>query len=489
MDIFGTAITAGGLVLEFVKACAAYSDDAKSLAARLQWDLRALTAIDDHLKQRLARNSDHQLSADDQMMLETAEYLDSLISKAKRNLEKIKSKGLFRTVMNRGMWIAHQTELKEMEHEIFTWTQRFDVHVLGLPQELQAVIPASSEEGAPAIISSHDKLRRFLDLPLHDKVTQAMEMRLKDSSELAAKVASLGELSFLPITQGDKQLVLASRNIPSTVNPQDPSFHKLESDMGLLAAALSCLDPAANVRLLRVESFFYHEQRRQFLFTQVSPHHIESTMTLEEIIQRDPFPEAQAALDQRLKLAMKLSEAVFFLHTAGFVHKNITSSSIVALQRTVADPSSSLDDSYLMGFNLIRGTGSITSKEGAVKGAEQETRSIWDFDIFQHHDRLCGRRSLRYTETYDIYSLGVILLEIGLWEPLREVVFEVNEDDPSMWAEELLKAAATLSPRTGLKYQEIVTWCIGTDSNEVVKNEDFVKYVLNPLEKMVKALC
>lgn len=200
------------------------------------------------------------------------------------------------------------------------------------------------------------------------------------------------------------------------------------------------------------------------------------------------FPETQATLDQRFKLAMKLSEAVFFLHTAGFVHKNITSSSIVALQRTVSDPSSSLEDSYLMGFNLIRGTDSITSKEGAVKEAEQQTGSIWDFDIFQHHDRLCGQSSPRYTKTYDIYSLGVILLEIGLWEPLRAVIFEVNENDQSRWAEELLKAAATLSPRTGLKYQEIVRWCIGINSSEVVKNEDFVKYVLNPLENIVIAL-
>ena len=45
MDVFVTAITAGDLVLRFLGVCAAFSDDAKSLPARFNWDLEALKAV------------------------------------------------------------------------------------------------------------------------------------------------------------------------------------------------------------------------------------------------------------------------------------------------------------------------------------------------------------------------------------------------------------------------------------------------------------
>lgn len=54
-------------------------------------------------------------------------------------------------------------------------------------------------------------------------------------------------------------------------------------------------------------------------------------MTLEEMVSGDSFPEVDYPLNERLKLAYKIAKAVFFLHTAGFLHKNITSSSVVAL--------------------------------------------------------------------------------------------------------------------------------------------------------------
>jgi serine/threonine protein kinase len=172
-------------------------------------------------------------------------------------------------------------------------------------------------------------------------------------------------------------------------------------------------------------------------------------MTLEGIIKGDSFPTAETTLNQRLKLVLKLAEAVFFLHAAGFIHKNITSSSIIALQRPGSTPSSSLGDSYLMGFGLIRGVDSRTSNEGAVREAEERVGLIWVFDIFQHPDRLCGGISPRYTKTYDVYSLGVVLLEIGWWEPLSEAVQALNEDDPSSWAKEILGTVPALGPRTG----------------------------------------
>ncbi|KAI0858828.1 hypothetical protein F4860DRAFT_484886 [Xylaria cubensis] len=488
MDVFGTTITAGGMILDFVGACAAYSEEAASLKARFEWDLHALKAVQDYFEQRKAQNENQQLSSEDAALLErTAGYLDNLVSKVQRSLHKIQRKGLLNNVVNRGMWITRQADLKEMEAEVYEWTRRFDVRVLGLPQKLRASIPSSVELEPPSIIRSHDRLRHFLDLTSNIKKKQVKMKRLENSEQLAAKITARGDACFLPMQEGDRQLIFASRSVSPLIISAPPIFNKLEFEMGMLAAALSCFDWDTGIRLLRVESYFYHRDLKQFIFIHVSPFPVVSTMNLEDAIKQDCFPNTEATLHGRFTLALKLAEAVFFLHTAGFVHKNITSSSVVALQR-LGSASTSLDDCYLMGFDLIRGVDGKTSKEGAVINNNEEGRSIWEFDIFQHPDRLSGKDSLRYTKTYDVYSLGVVLLEIGSWEPLIEIATGLNENDRSHWTVELLEAASILGPKTGGRYQRLVAWCLGVDGSEVVTEGMFVEHVLDPLEEIVNAL-
>ncbi|KAI1198475.1 hypothetical protein F5X97DRAFT_299258 [Nemania serpens] len=488
MDVFGTTITAGAIILDFVGACAAYSEEAASLKARFEWDMHALKAVRDYFEQRKAQNANQQLSPHDAALLErTAGYLDNLVSKVQRSLHKIQRKGLINNVINRGMWIARQADLKEMEAEVYEWTRRFDVRVLGLPQKLRASIPAGVDVEPPSVIRSNNRLRSFLDLTSPVMKKQARMKRLENSDKLAARITARGEACFLPMQEGDKQLLFASRSVSPAIIPETPVFDKLEFEMGMLAAALSCLDRDTGIRLLRVESYFYHAGLNQFVFIHVAPYPVVSIMDLEDVIKQDCFPSTDATLDGRFTLALKLAEAVFFLHTAGFVHKNITSSSVVFLER-LDSSSFSLDGCYLMGFDLIRGVDAKTSKEGAVRNNEEKPRPIWEFDIFQHPDRLCGKESPRYTKTYDVYSLGVVLLEIGLWEPFIEIVPGVNEDDPSDWTTELLEAASMLGARTGSKFQRIVTWCLSVDGSEVVTESMFVEHVLDPLEEIANAL-
>jgi hypothetical protein len=261
-------------------------------------------------------------------------------------------------------------------------------------------------------------------------------------------------------------------------------------EMGELAAALNCLDPAADVRLLKVEYYFYHTDSHQFFFSQKPPYTISSMMTLEEMISRDPFPKVESFLDERLKLAHKIAEAVFFLHTAGFLYKNITSSSIVALCRSHLPPGEVVLDigySYLMGFDLIREREAIMTKEGAIKESE-EPRSVWDFNVFQHPERLQGESSPRYIKTYDVYSLGVLLLEVGFWEPLRKIARNLTQDHPTGWAKELSEIVPQLGPRAGERYQSLVAWCLELKGDHIVKDAEFVQEVLNPLEEIINAL-
>ncbi len=494
MDVFGTVVTAGGLILQFLDACASYSDEAKSLKARFDWDLRVLRVIQDYFDRRRVQTANRRLSPEDAALLErTANYLADFVGKVQRSLGKIQRKGLLGNAFNRGMWIARREDLLEMEREIFEWTRRFDVRVLGLPPQLRTIIPAVSAEDAaevPAVVRSNARLQEFVALASEAKQSRAGAMLLESPDTLASTITSMGDISSLPISYQGDELVFASRKVSSDTISGTKSFNDLKSDLGELAAALNCLDPAADIRLLKVEFYFYHEDTHQFLFAQKPPYPTVSMMTLDELIRGDPFPRVDIALNQRLKLAHKLAEAVFFLHTAGFLHKNITPSSVVVFQRSTLpsgeDPPFA-DDAYLMGFDLIRANEAKTSKEGTRKEGETP-KSIWDFDVFQHGDRFKGKESRRYVKTYDIYSLGVVLLEIGFWAPLKGLVGVLAQKESSAWAKELQDASPRMDARVGERYRKLVTWCLTLTSDDVVKDVEFVQQVLDPLEDMVNAL-
>jgi hypothetical protein len=65
MDVFGAVIAAGGLIIQFLDACSAYSDEAKSLKTRLGWDIRVLQVLKRHFAEREALKANQQLDPAD----------------------------------------------------------------------------------------------------------------------------------------------------------------------------------------------------------------------------------------------------------------------------------------------------------------------------------------------------------------------------------------------------------------------------------------
>jgi hypothetical protein len=53
--------------------------------------------------------------------------------------------------------------------------------------------------------------------------------------------------------------------------------------------------------------------------------------------------------------------------------------------------------------------------------AEETKRYDINLDYYQHPDKRLDSR-IRYSRAHDIYSLGCVLLEIGLWKSLPQVV-------------------------------------------------------------------
>lgn len=108
-------------------------------------------------------------------------------------------------------------------------------------------------------------------------------------------------------------------------------------------------------------------------------------------------------LDDRFLLSKQLAKAVMFVHSAGFVHKNIRPDTILVFQ----DEKTANLWPFLTGFEKFRMAEGNTLYQGD---------DAWEKNLYRHPQRQGISPETNYSMQHDIYSLGVCLLEIGLGE-------------------------------------------------------------------------
>jgi hypothetical protein len=126
------------------------------------------------------------------------------------------------------------------------------------------------------------------------------------------------------------------------------------------------------------------------------------------------------SLSRRVRLAQELATSVSYVHTFDFVHKNICPESVLLFDWETSSPllagSSAVmtnrRSSFLIGFESFRSAGGQTNWMGRDPD--------WEHNIYRHPERMGEFPAEEYRMQHDIYSLGVCLLEIGMWEPLVE---------------------------------------------------------------------
>ena len=169
---------------------------------------------------------------------------------------------------------------------------------------------------------------------------------------------------------------------------------------------------------------------------------------------------ANHSLSDRLEIANNLAKAVSFVHTFGFVHKNICPENILLSTHN----SASLGHAYLVGFGAFRHAEGYTWQRGD---------NAWERNIYRHPHRQGLVPDEHYVMQHDIYSLGVCLLEVGLWETFVSYT-DSGKCEPSPALSESLTvsgavsnkdclvflARAVLPKRMGSKYARIVETCL-----------------------------
>ncbi|KAJ3763599.1 hypothetical protein EV360DRAFT_33235 [Lentinula raphanica] len=195
--------------------------------------------------------------------------------------------------------------------------------------------------------------------------------------------------------------------------------------------------------------------------------------------------EISMSLEDRFRIATEITMAVMEIHAAGWVHKNIRSDNVLMFydktKKAAIGRTAHIGTAYLVGFG-----GARPQTYGSANYAE--------IDLVRrryHHPERKGTLVKRFDIRHDMYSLGVVLIELGH----RRQLYEISSDDERGVEEDhtnLVEFAHGLADIMGTKYANAALTCL-TKSTEKEKTmdvlrEEFYDDVLLPLKHMFEGL-
>jgi hypothetical protein len=167
-------------------------------------------------------------------------------------------------------------------------------------------------------------------------------------------------------------------------------------------------------------------------------------------------------LADRFKLAHTLAVAVWSFHSLDWLHKSVCSTNILffpsSLSASATKPTTmsalvpDISKPFLLGFDSSR-PDQVTEFSVASQNSSTE-------DLHRHPDSLDGLSRKPYCKSYDIYSLGLVLLEIGIWKVLQGYYkphYSITKFRDRVVLQVLVPS---LGSKTGGMYRQVVEKCL-----------------------------
>lgn len=201
------------------------------------------------------------------------------------------------------------------------------------------------------------------------------------------------------------------------------------------------------------------------------------------------------ALERRYRLAKRLVDTFARLYGSDWMHKGISSKNVIFPQvYTEASSStfSSTQTALVQGFNYSR---QLTQAQTIDRG-----KVLYNLELaLYRHPSYQGEAASGYQIHYDIYSLGLVLLEIALWGPLMDfLVAKPTKQPPVALSPDMphfheadalelkrrvmIRVTHEMAYRVGTKYKEIVQWCLNLEGP--VTAVEFYNMVVIPLDEL-----
>ncbi|KAI1861723.1 uncharacterized protein JN550_010663 [Neoarthrinium moseri] len=137
-------------------------------------------------------------------------------------------------------------------------------------------------------------------------------------------------------------------------------------------------------------------------------------VSLRELLERDPKTYRRPRVTERVQLARAVSNCLLSLHLANWLHKSLRSDNIIFFRTSQGHIN--YHNPYISGFDFSRPARKDEMTEIAGDDVEH--------NLYRHPSAQTagsGERA-RFKKSFDIYSLGVVLVEIAHWAPVEKVL-------------------------------------------------------------------
>ncbi|KAI7788055.1 hypothetical protein LA080_013361 [Diaporthe eres] len=157
-------------------------------------------------------------------------------------------------------------------------------------------------------------------------------------------------------------------------------------------------------------------------------------------------------LEARIRLSQQLAGSLHSFGLARWFHKDFNCRNIVFFRSKLVPSSVMLESPYITGFSISRPD--APNEVSLNKDHE-------DLSVYLHPDLRTGDHSARpkYGSKYDVYSLGLVLLEIGLWRTLTPMI-DSDLSPAEFKSQATRRCQRDLAFFTGSGFRDIVMRCL-----------------------------
>ncbi|KAI9787247.1 MAG: hypothetical protein M1839_003485 [Geoglossum umbratile] len=236
-----------------------------------------------------------------------------------------------------------------------------------------------------------------------DQIPASLPDRLPFSEIRFNGVATFVETKYPPPTRP----VDATASSSVVASKSSKLLDKLDAET--LASILNASEPGTT-SILNCRGYYPEGDVHRLVFS--LPPGLERPRTLRDLLIADREKDLRHPINDRFRLARKIGSSVLFVHSAGLVHKNIRPDNILIFETIGAEREEKFPRAigypFLIGFDYAR-------REKAY--SDRVSDNVWWKDIYRHPQRQGQYPDEMYSMLHDVYSLGVVLLEIALWSP------------------------------------------------------------------------
>ncbi|MCJ1234523.1 hypothetical protein MMC14_002484 [Varicellaria rhodocarpa] len=299
-----------------------------------------------------------------------------------------------------------------------TW---LDMQVMRIVSNLHIVPQPSGIDLDDARVSLAHKLSMFAAIKSVIEVSQErLDHEALISSDQLKEIKRVGDFKISCFTdnswEAEERVIVESKTYQAYHGDKGTAteLHERLENITMLLKEANNAAGEDDFRVLPCGGFFQDPTTHSYgiLYEFPTAATVQHFITLHAALENSRYtPELQPSLEERFQLVRDLSASVLHFHKVSWLQKSISSFNVGFFHPKEKPWLHGIGKPFFLGFLYSRHNGLGAFTEGPAEDAAHQN--------YQHPEY--RKTKLRYRAEYDYYSLGFVLLEIGLWKSLGEI--------------------------------------------------------------------